>query len=93
MTESTIACPNADCEGREMTRVSIADVPDQTGTLTLYECVTCGRKAGVIYNAPSGMSQASQSWIEDELKTNGFIFPSDHTGSGGGDRGGGGRFR
>lgn len=74
-----------------MTRVSVADVPDQTGTFALYECATCGRKAGVIFNAPAGMSQQGQSWIENELKTNGFIFPSDATGSGS-NFGGGGRF-
>ena len=91
MTESFIACPNPDCEGREMGRVSTADVPDQTGTLAQYECSMCGRRAAVIFNPIGGMSQASQSWVDNELRTNGYVFPADYTGSGS-NFGGGGRF-
>ena len=84
MAESSIVCPNVDCDGQIMARTSSTDVPDQTGTLALYKCSSCGRLGAIILNAEAGMSQHGQSWIENELRTNGFIFPSDTTGSGGG---------
>ena len=92
MDKTTIVCPNPACESRVMDLTSTADVPDRTGNLTLYQCAGCGRLGAVILNAEAGMSQHGQSWIENELKEKGFLFPADYTGSGSGHFGGGGRF-
>lgn len=82
MSQTNVACPDPKC-GADMALASEQDVPDKTGQFLVYACLQCGQKAALVYQAGPGLSQHGQSWIENELKEKGFIFPSDFTGSNG----------
>ena len=77
MSDNRVTCPNQPCENERMTLMSETDVPDKSGTFILYECPACGRKAGLVFQAQEGLTQHASGWIEQELKANGFVFPSD----------------
>lgn len=85
MTESVVVCPNVNC-AQIMAPQPRQTSPDGTLGVALFVC-GCGRKAALLYDAEVGVAvrPEARTWVEEELRTRGFMFPSDWTG--------GGRFR
>lgn len=83
--EIAVPCPG--CQA-QMSRVQVV-AQDKGPRIELYKCANdeCARKAALVYEPGTGLTQDQQTFIEREIARMGAFFPSDYTGSGLGRRG------